>query len=170
MKKLSFIFLCGSCENESNDLKIEPDEFFVTQDELLSLLDRPQSSSSKSTNSSQNTVEKILPLIDDVTKEVLMYIVNYSDKGFMIIAADERVEPILAYSYDTKFDLSEEIDQGLASWFETKIDYIDYVKNNVLEPLPEVIKQWNALAHVPEHFENPNNNCDFLTTTHTNLY
>lgn len=152
----------GSCENESSDINHESNEFFVSQDELFSLLEQPQSTSSRNTNSTKNKLEKIQPLIDDESKEVLMYVANYSDKGFMIVAADKRIEPILAYSFENTFDLSDEIDQGLASWFESKVDYIKFIKKNVKEPTAEITLQWTAFGRIPEHFENPTNNCDFI--------
>lgn len=77
------------------------------------------------------------------------------------MAADKRVEPVLAYSYDTTFDVSEEIDQGLAALFEAKVGYIHFVKQNVKEPIGEVTQQWANVSRIPEHLENPDNNCDF---------
>ena len=55
---LSFIFLFGSCENDTNELNNESNEHFVSQDELLSLLERPNSTSNMNTNSTKNNVEK----------------------------------------------------------------------------------------------------------------
>lgn len=149
-----------SCEHE-NIINSE-ENFLVSQNELKSLLGNKETFSSKDSTSTTKRIEEIIPLNDDKTNEPLMYVVNYYDKGFVILAADKRVEPILAYSYNNKFDVSGEIDQGLAAWFETKINYIQNVKEHVKEPMPEIAHQWANLGRIPDHLENPDNNCDFV--------
>jgi len=165
---LSFIFLFISCGKEDIDKTNDNNDFTVSKSEIENLLEKKQNSSSKKNKSSSKQIEKIVTLNDDATKEPLIYVVNFQEKGFLIMAADKRVEPILAYSFDSKFDLDQEIDQGLASWFESKISYIKYVKRNIKEPLPEITKQWAGAARIPERFDNPDNNCDFITQSNYN--
>lgn len=151
-----------SCGNEDIDKENDSNDFTVSKTEIENLLGKYQNSSLKKTNARIKQVESVLALNHEVTKEPLIYVVNIQEGGFLLMAADKRVEPILAYSFDNNFVLDEEIDQGLAAWFETKINYIDYVKANIREPLPEVTRQWNAVSRIPEHFDNPHNNCDFI--------
>lgn len=151
-----------SCGNEDIDKENDSNDFTVSKTEIENLLGKYQNSSLKKTNARIKQVESVLALNHEVTNEPLIYVVNFQEGGFLLMAADKRVEPILAYSFENNFVLDEEIDQGLAAWFETKINYIDYVKANIREPLPEVTRQWNAVARIPEHFDNPDNNCDFI--------
>lgn len=48
-----------------------------------------------------------------------MYIVNYDGGGFIIIAADKRIDPILAYSELNSFNLDDKIlPEGLINWLK----------------------------------------------------
>lgn len=48
-----------------------------------------------------------------------MYIVNYDGGGFIIIAADKRIDPILAYSETSSFPITEKLlPEGLLNWLE----------------------------------------------------
>ena len=48
-----------------------------------------------------------------------MYIVNYDGGGFIIIAGDKRIDPILAYSEHNSFNLDDKIlPDGLINWLK----------------------------------------------------
>ena len=73
------------------------------------------------------------------------YIVNF-DHGFVIIAADDRVEPILGYSTTSAFH-AENIPENVAAWMEGYRQQIASViseNNNVNE---EVSQHWYNLKH-----------------------
>lgn len=67
-------------------------------------------------------------------------------KGFVIVAADDRVIPILGYSLTTCFS-SSDIPEHVKEWFfdyETQIDTL--VAHNV-EPTAVVQREWNAYSN-----------------------
>ena len=73
------------------------------------------------------------------------YVVNF-DNGFVIIAADDRVEPILGYSTTGSFN-AENIPENAAAWMEGYRQQIASViseNNNVSE---EVNQHWYNLKH-----------------------
>lgn len=61
----------------------------------------------------------------DEAGEPLMYVVNYSDGGFVIVSATRDYMPVLAYSKEGRFDISS-IEGGLGLWLdETKASVIE---------------------------------------------
>lgn len=61
----------------------------------------------------------------DEAGEPLMYVVNYSDGGFVIVSATRDYMPVLAYSNEGRFDISS-IEGGLGLWLdETKASVIE---------------------------------------------
>ena len=73
------------------------------------------------------------------------YVLNSTqEEGFVIVSADDRVQPILGYSKESTFDASN-MPPNLRDWllgYEQQIHYaID--KNN--EPTEEIVAEWNTL-------------------------
>jgi hypothetical protein len=71
-----------------------------------------------------------------------MYIINYDGGGFIILAADQRIDPILAYSENNPFDIDTKIlPEGLVNWLEA-------VHNTVQQIRTDNPKQDNILNRV----------------------
>lgn len=55
----------------------------------------------------------------------MYYIVNFKkNKGFVILAADKRSMPILAFS-ETGFFENNSLNSGLSNWMNKTIDYVE---------------------------------------------
>ena len=46
-------------------------------------------------------IESVHNITDNST--TLIYAINYTDKGFVLVSADDRVNPLLGYSFNNKF-------------------------------------------------------------------
>ncbi|WP_313265607.1 C10 family peptidase [Sphingobacterium sp.] len=99
------LFSCNREDIKSEDLK---DENFISLKESKSIADSLQrfilhskTKANTGVNKSRNTVlEKEITGSDGT---VVMRIFNYTDGGFIILAADRRANPVLAYSDETNF-------------------------------------------------------------------
>ncbi len=71
------------------------------------------------------------------------YILNYEGGGFIILAADKRSEPLLAYSYESSFPFNEDdMPNGLLEWKENTIEEIKELKNQ--EYINDyILKRWD---------------------------
>ena len=58
-----------------------------------------------------------------------LYVFNIDEKGFYIVAADDRAKPILAYSDESRFDM-DNIPSGMEYYLQTYKDAISYVIKN----------------------------------------
>ena len=73
------------------------------------------------------------------------YIFNSEDgEGFVIIAADDRVHPILGYSYTGTFDYND-VPNGLAYWLSEYSRQINYAIENNISPSADIIVKWEQL-------------------------
>jgi len=87
--------------------------------------------------------------IDVVYKEQipLYYIINYKDNGgFVVLSADKRCMPILAYS-DKGFFNKENISGGLRDWIERSKGYVEMMKADTSLLIPLNRRLWLVLNY-----------------------
>ena len=71
----------------------------------------------------------------------LIYIFHLNPMGFVLISADDRVSPILAYSYESDF-ITENMPQNVAYFLSThKYGILDAIENNRIAE-QKVIDEW----------------------------
>lgn len=76
---------------------------------------------------------------------VCYYIVNFSD-GFVIISADDRVEPVLAYSTESIFD-ADNIPENTAAWLDNYRQEISYALSHDFAASDNVSNRWQQIKH-----------------------
>ena len=76
--------------------------------------------------------------------EPSFYVVNFNSEGFVIVAGDDRVQPILAFSDEGAF-VSENIPDHIRFFLDGYTDEIQYTIDNQQENNADVQQQWNAL-------------------------
>lgn len=74
----------------------------------------------------------------------LFYVFNAGSEGFIIVAANDRVKPILAYSNETPFDPTN-IPPNTAWWLSSYEQEIEYAINNNIAATPSITQQWQSL-------------------------
>ena len=87
-----------------------------------------------------------------------LYVYNTSENGFIVVASDNRLEPILAYSDEGTFD-KDNVAPGANFWFEMYEYAIDsIVRNNVRDVDEKIAKKWEDLKNgvLPEPERNGN--------------
>lgn len=77
------------------------------------------------------------------------YIFNFVGGGYVIIAADKRVEPILAYGDDGYFPHSGTLPGGLVNWLETNHTNMQLLRKNTKLKIPAAeVKLWAELLAI----------------------
>lgn len=79
-------------------------------------------------------------------EQPVYYIVNLGQSGFVIVSADDRALPILAYSTTSVFD-GNQLPPNMASFLEEYQQQITQLCDNSEEPSPSVITAWNKVRH-----------------------
>lgn len=87
--------------------------------------------------------------IPDANGVTAYYIINYKGSGFLILAADNRVNPILAYSETNCFPVdSGSRPEGLVDWMAGTIEHIETVRAENREQSAEMQIAWSK-AYTP---------------------
>ena len=68
-----------------------------------------------------------------------------TEKSFVLLAADDRVQPILGYSLNGSFDV-ENMPDNKRTWIQEYSDAIQYAIDNSVSATSEVAQQWSDLA------------------------
>lgn len=73
------------------------------------------------------------------------YILTVSDGiGFVLVSADDRVQPILGYSIENTFDVTN-MPPNLQEWLMGYEQQIQYAKDENIDPSNETVSEWNTL-------------------------
>ena len=83
---------------------------------------------------------------DSLTRAITecYYVFSLQPKGFVIVAADERVEPILGYSYDNNF-MAEGMPDNVRDWIDLYGKQIKAAVDNDWQPSAEITEKWTLL-------------------------
>lgn len=73
--------------------------------------------------------------------------INYIQAGFIVIAADNRISPILAFSDINKFNTnSSEIPEEVIDWMESKKKQVQYTIDNNLKQSKSIALEWGKVT------------------------
>lgn len=148
------IYSCSQDEQVTPTTEIQQTENFVSLDEasgIASVIEYPLSSNSKGASlrakgpkSEFKEIEKVLT-IPDKDGNPSYYIVNYKENGFIMISADNRTNPIRAYSLTEKFPMeSDKIPSGLVGWLAETSDMITQIRVLDKEQTKLVAFSWDS--------------------------
>ena len=105
----------------------------------------------KSSSSSENGNSAMRSAKANAAETVYFYVFGAEDnKGFVIVAGDDRVAPILGYSHNNGFP-AENMPPNLKWWLNEYARQIEFAIENNMEPTPETKQRWTQ-------FLNNNNN------------
>ncbi|QOG01919.1 C10 family peptidase [Flavobacterium sp. MDT1-60] len=149
------IFSCSK-DNESENLKDVQQENFVDSTlakEIASeILFKTETNSSVSKSTSTNITKKNIESITEVKNDqgnTVFYIINYKAKGYILLSADNREQPIVAFSEDSKFVLDADAnDFGLKTWFNNTKKQITSIQNSSAKQTEEKKIQWRQVKNM----------------------
>ncbi len=88
---------------------------------------------------------KSIEIINDYNKEVAVYSVNIEPIGFVLVSANTRNVPIIAFSDDNLFIFDDNSPDGLKSWLAESILLGDELEK-MEKPTIEIQNQWADLG------------------------
>jgi len=80
------------------------------------------------------------------------HVYNFENAGYIIIAADDIIRPVLAYSYKNSCP-EENISPEFAWWMQHYVNKIDYLRENEVLVNPEVANEWDRLSSIKNIIE-----------------
>lgn len=164
-----FFFSCKEVEDESTGTAQQTENYVNIEfaSNIASNIEYPiegcTSEMKNGKSKEYKNIENIMPIPDE-NGITVYYIINYKNNGFVIISADNRVNPILAFSSSGKFPLNESVyPNGVVEWlFDTK-DYIKEIRLSNKRQTKQVAKAWDdfEIQRVidPDDNDIPSSNC-----------
>lgn len=111
---LVILFSCSK-DNETENSNIISQENFVGLSQAKEIagvikFTSKDNNSQVGKNTSSGSAKKKIESIDEVKNEngnTVLYVVNYNGGGYIILSADNRAQPIISYSEESKFVLDD---------------------------------------------------------------
>lgn len=89
--------------------------------------------------------------VKSINESPALYIFNETNGGFVIVSGDERISPILGYSYAGSAELNEsDWNPEFAYWMGTYFEQIEYVKTNNLAAQQDIQIKWQTINNGDE--------------------
>lgn len=154
LRRISFLLLgiffmigCSNEKEDSNNLNGSINTKNKVPVETINLIAKNFFKTSSLTGKGkQNKTIKSSKEFKTSKKASAFYVVNYNEGGFLILAADDRVSPILAYSDSGDFKTQDnEIIPPVAYWIESQKNQVQSLINNNQTQSKELKKEWDVL-------------------------
>ncbi|NOQ27889.1 MAG: hypothetical protein GQ564_21210 [Bacteroidales bacterium] len=149
-----FIFSCNEDEEIDLNKSIIQSENFVgieNAKEIGSVFDFSVNNNTAKSSFEKHKNKKIASIneITDNSDESICYVINYENGGFVIISADKRVYPILAYSESNTFTFdSDNYPQGLVNWIDNTVCKVKKIRELNSPQKPEIKDIWDNLYYI----------------------
>jgi len=102
-----------------------------------------------------NAVEIADYYIINKNGESVVYAFNFTNYGFILIAAEDAIEPILGYTFNSHYS-TENQPEGFEGILWEYGEHIAYLRTNKIESSPEINEQWSSLINFEPATFSPN--------------
>ncbi len=97
-----------------------------------------------------------------------LHVFNYNKGGFVLVSADYRTTPVLAYSFDGEFDL-DNMAPATKSWLEDNyLPQYEIIFNSNIEPSMTILDQWDKIQKNDLSYDKNTKGVDALVDTKWN--
>ncbi len=150
--KYLYILICWVLSLHSYGGEIDPQTAIkVAKNFLKQSIDLPFNPNARITGSREFNLILAYPKIagsanarKSVPTNTPYYIYNIEERGFIIVANEDAVNPILGYSFESTFD-DTHMSPEFEKWMEEYKKQISYVQEHNIKPSREVIQKWQEL-------------------------
>jgi hypothetical protein len=85
-------------------------------------------------------------LIKSPSGKDCIYAFEFKDGGFILVSADKRAYPVLAYSFDDEFDINN-MAPGNRLWLDKYLEQFDIIEASSIEVTPELKAAWESYSN-----------------------
>ncbi|GGN00133.1 hypothetical protein GCM10010967_37850 [Dyadobacter beijingensis] len=143
---LCALFLCVfACSKDkdvnvgSDQSRLSKDKFLITQSEALALIGKSQRNA-RTTEAIPKEAEGMKTFADRQGRLIFFVITCKNDLGFLLLSADKRMKPVLAFSESGTFDLGTD-NPGIQLWKDLIAENAAGVRQNT-EAHINIINEW----------------------------
>ncbi|WPO77347.1 C10 family peptidase [Flavobacterium sp. KACC 22761] len=143
---LLLFILCIACDKQDDNQELVSNSNSINS---LIALDIAKSFFTKNNSYSKNKITSNKTVKDLVTYKTskndnAFYVINYSEGGFLVISADNRLSPILAFSDTGTYSANpSEIPDAVLAWMESQKEQVKYVIQNKVKQNENIAFEWD---------------------------
>ena len=150
------VMLLSSCQKDNlkDNYALSQDEYTVSEEFACSIAeninipakDEPLKFNPSCSKSSPKKIKEINS-IPGSGKENVCYVINYEGGGFVVLSADKRLMPVLAFSETDEFPIDAELTPaGAVEWLCNVKDEVEKVRKEGGIPDKTLNKEWDNLT------------------------
>lgn len=164
-----FVFFILSCSSDENKIQEEGSlretDLFVSSDMAksvaLSFLENAQKEYKQNQSADfvpvsgfeDHEIDQVI-VVRDEKNVVILYVVTFLPKGYIVVSATKKEMPVLGYAIDVNFDV-DNLPIGLADWFINRIEKIQFLNYSEGMEIPSNVREeWDRNIPIEEE-ENP---------------
>lgn len=137
--------VCCSKKNVDERVNVpESAKNFVSADDAKSLLSEVGALTKSGDNSKFAEIETVTQ-VGDAEGNAVFYAVNYQGGGFILLSADNRMEPVLAFSDTNTFSVEAIPETGVSIWAAMTADQISEIRRENLPQSIECVEMWKPI-------------------------
>jgi hypothetical protein len=118
------------------------DSFFVDLDVAQIYAEHMDAADTSYHGEEEREIESVYP-IEDEEEIPCMWVFNYEGGGWLILSADYRCEPILAFASIGSF-APDTIPGGLEMWIDASVESINFLRSGDHDNTPEGVYAWQT--------------------------
>ena len=93
----------------------------------------------------QRVERAAVPLTKASPAEPAFHIFNRAGGGFVIIAAEDACNPVLAYSFTNHFGLGPDMPDGLSAWLDDLEEQVAFAREASASERQQALRKWDAV-------------------------
>lgn len=161
-------FACNKAKKSQNNTNLEQqfmsgtsdsDVNFVPYDLAEQIAERMQPymlDSAQPWGGDFRAINSSMIIPEDESGKNALYIFNYTDGGFLIMSADKRYQPILAYGAQGSFNVNDTIPSALENWLSEMVENISFIRNDIYTENDDIgYYEWGLINGMFDEIEGP---------------
>ena len=141
------VLVLNSCENNN---EVEKSSNVVEKERAMAIALNFNRKTNESSRGIIDTTKTVLDtfVLKTTDNNDAMFVINYVEGGFTVLAADDRVSPILAYAEEGYFSVNvDDMPDAVLAWLEEEKELIKYVRDEQLTQNPEIKLEWDYVEN-----------------------
>ncbi|TRX42138.1 C10 family peptidase [Flavobacterium restrictum] len=146
---LAIVFLASCSKDTPVNIELQNNLNEVPKTTIIEIAQKIFKNSGSINSRVVNSNKTIKEIVEHQTNKnkTAFYVINYNEGGFAVIAADNRVTPILAYSDSGSFSsIPSEIISPIKDWIIAEKEQIQYVIDNNLTQNKDRKLEWEKVT------------------------
>ncbi len=142
-----------SAKNVASKNEVREDDALLISSNFSELVGISNNSNVANANARTDAGEKNVKRVKtfrDSQQNALYYVITYDGGGFIVVSAEKRARPILAFSNTSEFPLDQELPAGVKEFMRSYAESIQELRSTNAAPDSNIVAEWKRLENTTE--------------------